>query len=214
MYVDPWRIFLMKENTMSERMTKSVAQEPKNGIRFAVQPIPGFTAVTTAVAVFAVLVATVVCAQDKYSLKSPGGIAFSDFRGYEDWATVSSARTDEVLKVIVGNPTMIKAYKDGIPGNGQPFPDGSMIVKLQWKPKKSTEAQFAVDVPDVFTQAFVMEKDSKRFPKTGGWGYAVFNYEAASNKFTADPKSLADCGNACHTVVRAKDYIFHPYEKR
>jgi hypothetical protein len=199
---------------MSERMTKSVAQEPKNGIRFAVQPIPGFTAVTTAVAVFAVLVATVVCAQDKYSLKSPGGIAFSDFRGYEDWATVSSARTDEVLKVIVGNPTMIKAYKDGIPGNGQPFPDGSMIVKLQWKPKKSTEAQFAVDVPDVFTQAFVMEKDSKRFPKTGGWGYAVFNYEAASNKFTADPKSLADCGNACHTVVRAKDYIFHPYEKR
>jgi hypothetical protein len=214
MYVDPWRVFLMKENTMSERMTKSVAQEPKNGIRFAVQPIPGFTAVTTAVAVFAVLVATVVCAQDKYSLKSPGGIAFSDFRGYEDWATVSSARTDEVLKVIVGNPTMIKAYKDGIPGNGQPFPDGSMIVKLQWKPKKSTEAQFAVDVPDVFTQAFVMEKDSKRFPKTGGWGYAVFNYEAASNKFTADPKSLADCGNACHTVVRAKDYIFHPYEKR
>jgi Cytochrome P460 len=214
MYVDPWRIFLMKENTMSERMTKSVAQEPKNGIRFAVQPIPGFTAVTTAVAVFAVLVATVVCAQDKYSLKSPGGIAFSDFRGYEDWATVSSARTDEVLKVIVGNPTMIKAYKDGIPGNGQPFPDGSMIVKLQWKPKKSTEAQFAVDVPDVFTQAFVMEKDSKRFPKTGGWGYAVFNYEAASNKFTADPKSLADCGNTCHTVVRAKDYIFHPYEKR
>ncbi len=65
---------------------------------------------------------------------------------------------------------MIKAYKDGIPVNGQPFPDGSMIVKLQWKPKKSTEAQFAVDVPDVFTQAFVMEKDSKRFPKTGGWG--------------------------------------------
>ncbi len=107
---------------------------------------------------------------------------------------------------------MIEAYKNGIPGNGQPFPDGSMIVKLQWKPKKSTEAQFPVDVPDVFTQAFVMEKDSKRFPKTGGWGYAVFNYEAASNKFTADPKSLADCGNACHTVVKAKDYIFHPYE--
>lgn len=199
---------------MSERVTKSVAQEPKNGPRATVQPIPGFTAVTTAVAVFAVLVATAVYAQDKYSLKSPGGIAFSDFRGYEDWATVSSARTDEVLKVIVGNPTMIKAYKDGIPGNGQPFPDGSMIVKLQWKPKKSIEAQFAVDVPDVFTQAFVMEKDSKRFPKTGGWGYAVFNYEAASNKFTADPKSLADCGNACHTVVKAKDYIFHPYEKR
>jgi len=170
--------------------------------------------IAIAAAVLAVLAATAVYAQDKYSLKSPSGIAFSDFRGYEDWAMASSARTDEVLKVIVANTAMIKAYKAGVPGNGQPFPDGSMIVKLQWKPKKSTEAQFVVDVPDVFTQAFVMEKDSKRFPKTGGWGYAVFNYDAASDKFTADPKSLSDCGNACHTAVKAKDYIFHPYEKR
>ena len=81
-------------------------------------------------------------AQDKYSLKTTSGIAFSDFRGYEDWAVASSARTTEVLKVIVANPTMINAYKAGVPGNGQPFPDGSMIVKLQWKPKKSTEAPF------------------------------------------------------------------------
>src|SRR5271169_2961053 len=165
-------------------------------------------------AVLAVLGAAAVYAQDKYSLRSPSGIAFSDFRGYEDWSVVSSARTEEVLKVIVANPTMIKAYKAGVPGNGQPFPDGSMIVKLQWKPKKSTEAPFAVDVPDVFKQAFVMEKDSKRFSKSGGWGYAVFNYDAASDKFTPDPKSLSDCGYACHTPVKAKDYIFHPYQKR
>ena len=71
-----------------------------------------------ATAVLAVLVATIVYAQDKYSLKSPSGIAFSDFRGYEDWSVVSSARTDEVLKVIVANPTMINAYKAGVPGNG------------------------------------------------------------------------------------------------
>jgi Cytochrome P460 len=172
--------------------------------------------IATAVAVLAVLVAAALFAQgqDKYSLKSPSGIAFSDFRGYEDWALVSSASTNEVLKVIVGNPRMITAYKAGVPSNGQPFPDGSMIVKLQWKPKKSTEAPFVVDVPDVFSQAFVMEKDCKRFPKSGGWGYAVFNYDAASDQFTADPKSLSDCGNACHTAVKAKDYIFHPYEKR
>jgi Cytochrome P460 len=206
---------------MSELVAKSGGQEQqgqKKEAHTAVERIAGFTVVATTVAVLAVLVATAVYAQvqdkDKYSLISPGGIAFSDFRGYEDWSVVSSARTDEVLKVIVANPTMITAYKAGVPGNGQPFPEGSMIVKLQWKPKKSTEAQFAVDVPDVFRQAFVMEKDSKRFPKTGGWGYAVFNYEAASDKFTADPKSLSDCGNACHTAVKAKDYIFHPYQKR
>jgi hypothetical protein len=170
--------------------------------------------IAVATAVLAVLGAAAVYAQDKYTLISPGGIAFSDFRGYEDWAVASSARTDDVLKVIVANPTMINAYKAGVPSNGRIFPDGSMIAKLQWKPKKSTEAQFAVDVPDVFTQAFVMEKDSKRFPKTGGWGYAVFNYDPASDKFTADAGSPADCGNTCHTAVKAKDYIFHPYEKR
>jgi hypothetical protein len=179
-----------------------------------VELITGFSIVTVAVAVLALLLATVVDAQDKYSLKSPSGIAFSDFRGYEDWAMVSSARTDEVLKVILANPTMIAAYKAGAPGNGELFPDGSMIVKLQWTPKKSTEAPFVVDVPDVFTQAFVMEKDGKRFPKTGGWGYAVFNYDAPSGKFTADSKSLSDCGNTCHTAVKSKDYIFHPYEMR
>jgi hypothetical protein len=202
---------------MSELVTKPVAQaqqERRVEARVAVGRTAGFTNVATAVAALAAVVSTAVYAQEKYSLKSPSGIAFSDFRGYEDWAVVSSARTDEVLKVIVANPRMITAYKAGVPGNGQPFPEGSMIVKLQWKPKKSTEAPFIVDVPDVFKQAFVMEKDSKRFPKTGGWGYAVFNYDAASDKFTADPTSLSDCGNACHTAVKAKDYIFHPYQKR
>jgi len=178
------------------------------------------TALTTlaATALLAMLGGAVLYAQaqneEKYSLISPGGIAFSDFRGYEDWSVVSSARTEEVLKVIVANLAMINAYKAGAPGKGQPFPEGSMIVKLQWKPKKSTEAPFVVDVPDVFKQSFVMEKDSKRFPKTGGWGYAVFNYDAASDKFTADPKALSDCGNSCHLAVKAKDYIFHPYQKR
>ena len=73
--------------------------------------------IATATAALAGL-GTEVYAQDKYSLESPSGIAFSDFRGYEDWAVASSARTDEVLKVIVANPAMIKAYKDGAPGNG------------------------------------------------------------------------------------------------
>jgi len=170
--------------------------------------------IAIASATVAVLVGTAAHAQDKYSLKSPSGIAFADFKGYEDWAVVSSARTDEVLKVIVANPTMIKAYKDGVPGNGQSFPDGSKIAKLQWSQKKSTEAPFVVDVPDVFKQAFVMEKDSKKFPKSGGWGYALFNYDAPSDKFTADPTGVSDCGHACHVKVKAKDYIFHPYQKR
>lgn len=168
---------------------------------------------TIATAMLTVFGGMTVYAQDKYALISPSGIAFSDFKGYEDWSVVSSARTDEVLKVIVANPIMIDAYKAGIPGNGQPFPDGSKIAKLQWKPKKSTEAPFVVEVPDVFSQAFLMEKDNKRFPDSRGWGYALFNYAASTDLFTADP-SPSDCGHVCHLAVKTKDYIFHPYQKR
>jgi hypothetical protein len=204
---------------MTELMRDSLARvQQKKETRPAVKTIAAALTILAAVALLAILGGAVLNAKgqdtDKYSLKSPDGIAFSDFRGYEDWSTVSSARQAEVLKVIVANSAMIKAFKAGVPLNGKAFPEGSMIVKLQWSPKKDTEATFDVEVPDAFKQVFVMEKDSKRFPKTGGWGYAVFNYDAASNKFTPDPTSHADCGNSCHVAVKAKDYIFHPYEKR
>lgn len=150
---------------------------------------------------------------DRFALVSPSGVAFSDFKGYEDWSVVSSARTDKELKVIVANPAMIKAYKAGAPGSGQRFPEGSKIAKLQWTFKKSTEAPFAVDVPDAPTQAFFMEKDSKRFPATGGWGYAVLDHDNATGKMKVN-EAKSDCGNSCHTVVKAKDYIFHPYQQR
>ena len=105
--------------------------------------------------------------------------------------------------MIVANPIMIKAYKVGIPGNGKPFPEGSKIAKLQWSFKKSTEAPFVVDVPDAPTQAFFIEKDSKRFPNSGGWGYAL-NDDAATGKMTVDPTGVADCGHACHVKVRRR----------
>src|SRR5258708_20878795 len=158
--------------------------------------------IAIATAVPAALGGAAVYAQDKYSLKSPSGIEFSDFKGYEDWAVVSSARTDEVLKVIVANPTMIKAYKAGVPGNGQPFPEGSKIAKLQWSFKKSTEATFVVDVPDAPTQAFLIEKDSKRFPKTAGWGYALFNHATPTANMTPN-EAKPTSAPLCHLAVKS-----------
>jgi len=108
--------------------------------------------------VLAILSGVAISAQDKYTLRVPDGLAFSDFKGYEDWQLISSAKTDDRMKVILGNPTIIAAYKSGIPGNGKPFPDGSKIAKVQWKPKKSTEAPFSVEVPDTLADLFFMEK--------------------------------------------------------
>src|SRR5215472_388835 len=82
--------------------------------------------------------------QDKYTLQVPGGLAFSEIKGYEQWQVVSPSLTEaaNVIRVILASPVMIKAYREGIPGNGKPFPDGSKIVKLEWRPKKITDPPF------------------------------------------------------------------------
>jgi Cytochrome P460 len=69
----------------------------------------------------------------------PNGLAFSEFRGYEDWQAVAVSYTDDLIAVILANPVMIDAYRAGVPGNGKPFPDGSKIAKIHWKPKKSAD---------------------------------------------------------------------------
>ena len=109
---------------------------------------------------------------------------------------------------------MIDAYKAGVPGNGQPFPDVSKIAEIEWKPKKMTEAPFSVRVPDTLQDVFLIEKDTKKFPDTKGRAYAVFDFNPASDTFTPDASGTVNCGFACHTIVAKRDYIFHSYQKR
>src|ERR1700689_205205 len=99
--------------------------------------------------IFSVLLTVAFAAQDKYSVKVPGGLAFSEFRGYEDWQVVAPSQTDaqNVIRVILANPVMIDAYRQGVPGNGKPFPDGSKIAKIEWRPRKITEAPFSATTP-------------------------------------------------------------------
>jgi hypothetical protein len=152
--------------------------------------------------------------QDKYILSVPNGLAFSDFRGYENWQVVAVSQTEELLKVMVANPIMTDAYRAGVPGSGKPFPDGSKIAKIEWKPKKNTESPFFVRVPDVLQDVFLIEKNSKKFPGTKGWAYAAFDYSPASDTYKPDPTGTVSCGFACHSAVAAKDYIFTAYGRR
>jgi hypothetical protein len=165
--------------------------------------------------------------QDKYTLQIPGGLSFSEIRGYERWQVVGPSLTEaaNVIRVIVANPVMIQAYEEGIPGNGKPFPDGSKIVKLEWSLKKITDAPFSPNtadtVPGDLTEVEFIVKDSKRFSDTHGWGYAMFDYDAASGTFAPATEASkppvghdAKCGAACHTLAASKDYIFSAYPKR
>jgi hypothetical protein len=170
-------------------------------------------AITISAAVLAALGGVALAAQDKYTVQVPGGLAFSDFRGYEAWQTISVSQSGNLIEVILGNPAMIDAYQAGIPGNGKPFPDGARMAKIHWKATKSADAPSPTTVPGELDDVDFMVKDSKRFADSGGWGYAQFNYAAASDTFTP-LGSGAKCGTACHTIAKAKDYVFTAYGKR
>ncbi|HEX3878118.1 MAG TPA: cytochrome P460 family protein [Bryobacteraceae bacterium] len=158
--------------------------------------------------------------EDKYSVKVPGGLAFSEFRGYESWQTISVSRNEKAVAVILGNPAMVNAYQSGIPGNGKPFPDGAKMAKIHWAPKPN---EFFPDatVPGKLVNIDFMIKDSKRFADSGGWGYAVFDHDAASDTFkpgtsasTPPQGNDAKCGYACHLQAKTRDYVFTDYGKR
>jgi hypothetical protein len=154
-----------------------------------------------------------LAAQDRFTLQVPNGLAFSEFRGYENWKDVAVSQTEHGLKVIAANDEMIEAYRQGVPGNGKAFPEGSRIVKIEWSPKKNAESPYFVMVPDTLKSVSFIVKDTKRFPDTNGWAYAQFAYDAASDTFKANGND-AKCGYACHTNVSAKDYIYTAYPKR
>ena len=198
--------------------TKGVAVKSKR------IPAVVIVVVSLAVSVLAVLGGRAISAQDtgqaKYTVRVPNGLAFSEFRGYESWQTVSLSQNEKLVAVILANPVMIKAYQSGIPGNGKPFPDGSKMAKIHWNPKRN-EAFPGTTVPASLHDVDFMAKDSKRFADSGGWGWAMFKYDAASDTFT--PGTQADeppqgndakCGFACHTIVKTRDYVFTDYGKR
>lgn len=158
--------------------------------------------------------------QDKYTVKVPGGLAFSEFRGYESWQVVSTSQNDKLVAVILANPVMIEAYHAGIPGNGKPFPEGSKMAKIHWNPAKQPNFP-TTTVPGTLHDVDFMVKDNKRFPEGGGWGYAAFKYEVATDTFS--PTTLSDqppqgndakCGVGCHTLAKAKDFVFTDYGRR
>jgi hypothetical protein len=174
----------------------------------------------TALAASLAVAADSPTAKDKYSVKVTGGLAFAEFKGFESWEAISTSTTEKAVAVIVGNPTMIAAYKSGFPANGKPAPDGARMAKIHWAPIKNAFFPNAI-VPGTQQNVDFMVKDSKRFADSGGWGYAVFDYNAATDTFTPGTRAGsppqgndAKCGFACHTVAKARDYVFTEYGHR
>jgi Cytochrome P460 len=166
--------------------------------------------------------------EEKWTLKSPTGISFSEFKDYDSWQMIGSSQPDDgsgcgsspdpgCIKSILGNRTLVKAYSQGIPFNGKPVPDGAAFAKVEWAKARET-VPYAVTVPGNLAEVAFMLKDSKRFPKTDGWGYATFTYDSASDTWKVKGEGTGSdfalpC-HACHTIVKDRDFVFTHYPKR
>lgn len=174
------------------------------------------------VAASALVVGVALAAQapDRFAVKSPNGIAFSEFKGYDAWQTIAPSQTDatsgcmegQCVKAILGNAVMMRAYADGIPANGKPVPDGAMIAKIEWAKGSNAASPYSVTVPGKLNDISFMVKDSKRFPDTNGWGYAQFRYNPASGVFTPYGSGAAFAKSDCHQChisgAKARDYVY------
>jgi len=178
----------------------------------------GIFAAITFVALLSIWGKSAKSSPDKYELTEPNGIAFSEIRGYETWKVIAASRRTDVVEIqaVLGNPEMVASYQSGTPGNGRPFPDGVKIVKIVWAEKQSRAFPAAFEPGGLRRIDFIM-KDSKRFPATNGWGYARFVYDGKTDAFAPwapDNPAFARQCHLCHSIVKAKDFIFTSYARR
>ena len=135
--------------------------------------------------------------------------------GYRDWKVIAVAnllvpgKTDQ-LRAQFGNDIAIKAYKEGT----LPFPDGSIIVAAHWTRVPSEANNKVLDGPFPGAESFVigspvniqiMIKDSKKYPESGGWGFADFKDGKPGDK------ALHETCFPCHEPAKDHDYVFTRY---
>jgi hypothetical protein len=167
-------------------------------------------------------------AQDRWAVRSPNGISFSEFKGFGSWQVIAPSQPDDAggcgvakdgcIKAILGNAAMIKAYEGAGPTSDHTVPDGAMIAKVEWHRQHVAAPPYGVGVPGALAGVSVMVKDSKRFPQTNGWGYATFVRTGESDTFKAstdDPAVMKALCHSCHTRgAKAHDFVFTRYAAR
>lgn len=127
------------------------------------------------------------------------GVTLPD--GYRQWELIAPAEEAEPLdelRVVLGNPVAVAAYRRGI----LPFPDGAVLAKLAWKRVQSPEFEPAT-IPGAATTVQIMVKNSKRYATSGGWDFGRF----------IDGKPVDEAQHetcfACHEAgVKGHDFVF------
>ena len=133
---------------------------------------------------------------------APNGIELPN--DYKDWRMIGTAhRTDNhSLRVILGNGTAVTAARTG---KTDPWPEGTMLGKLVWKDRTHPQWPDAT-VPGKLNHVEFMIRDSRKFPATGGWGFA--RWVGMEQKPYGDDASFAQECFGCHQAAKATDHVF------
>jgi len=125
-------------------------------------------------------------------------------KGYKNWAMISSShRVDNhSLRVILGNNIAVKAARIG---KTNPWPEGSILAKMVWKEGELTSWNKAI-VPEKFVHAEFMIKNTEKYKKTGGWGFARW-IGLAQKPYGKDEHFVQECFG-CHTPVKSNDWVY------
>jgi Cytochrome P460 len=130
--------------------------------------------------------------------------------GYRDWRLISVAHEEgnlNDLRAILGNDVAIKASREGT----LPYPDGTIIARLAWSYDPLEESEKAFGRPQSFVAGppkngvQFMVKDSRKYPSTGGWGFAHFDDGKPAGE------AVHNTCFACHQVASSRDFVFNRY---
>jgi hypothetical protein len=135
------------------------------------------------------------------------GIRFNDYKDFETkWnlVTVRYRQDGGELRYVYANKT---AWND-LKSKKKEFSPGAVLAKIGMSLGDDPDFPSSL-VPTLTNRVQVMVKDPKRFAKTNGWGYGLFDREGKD--FPDEPGNNSQTCHACHTIVSKKDYVFSEY---
>jgi hypothetical protein len=128
---------------------------------------------------------------------------------YRKWSHVKSMVLQEAhplyktfggIHHVYANSKALQALKAG-----KPYPDGFFLVFDLLEAKTENNAI----VEGTRKRLDVMQKDSKRFAETAGWGYGTFKGDTRE-RVVQDVQTAC---HACHDAQKDRDYVFSTYRK-
>jgi len=131
-------------------------------------------------------------------------------RGYRDWPLVTVAREQgklDDIRAVLGNDAALRAIRQGT----RPYPDGTVLARVAWSYVSSPDddrvlgdsVSHVAGAPKNGVQ--IMVKDSRKYPSSGGWGFAQFD----DGKPAAESVQASCVG--CHSAAKARDFVFSRY---